>query len=141
MTQIEADGLLAMPKTFAMPLSNIDLKPGANGPPHLLFGVGAERFLLDLSRGSFRLSKVKYQTRGRQVIVLVRLCFNASPHRNPDGTRVPATHLHTYRQGYDDRWVEQLPNHSFSNPADPCATFLAFCAFCTIAQIPPFKLS
>jgi len=55
-----------------------------------------ERFLLDLWRGIFKLSKVKYQTRGRQIIVLARLDINGAPHTNPDGGKVTGTHLHIY---------------------------------------------
>ena len=44
-----------------------------------------EHFLLDIRRGRIDLKNGKYQTRGRKVIILVRLDFGGAPHRNPDG--------------------------------------------------------
>lgn len=42
-------------------------------------------------------------------VQLMRLCVNGSPHTNPDGTIVPGTHLHVYREGHDARTAYALP--------------------------------
>ncbi len=75
LTQAEADALVAMQKQFSYPAA-ISLPPGSDQTHELVGFDPKERFLLDLSRGTIRLSKVKFQTRGRSVIVLVRLPGN-----------------------------------------------------------------
>jgi hypothetical protein len=72
LTQVEADILIAMQKTFSE-LVTITLPAGTDQTHELIGADKKERFLLDLSRGTIRLSKVKFQTRGRIAIVLVRL--------------------------------------------------------------------
>jgi hypothetical protein len=109
LTQTEADALIAMPKIRAdddrycypdlggaicMPLTSEDKQ---------------ENFLLDVSRGRIDLLKVKYQNRGRQVIVLVRLDLGGPGHRNPDGEEISTPHLHVYREGYGDKWAVPVP--------------------------------
>ena len=84
LTQAEADFLIRMQKSFAEPVT-ISLPAGADLTHELIGSDKKEKFLLDLSRGTIRLSKVKFQTRGRAVIVLVRLDLDGSPHTNPDG--------------------------------------------------------
>ena len=75
LTQAEADALIAMAKTF---VDNriISLPPGIDDSRDLIGVEPRERFLLDIWRSTFRLSKYRYQTRGRQIIVLVRLCID-----------------------------------------------------------------
>jgi hypothetical protein len=62
-----------------------------------------ETFLLDVWRGRLRLTKLKLQNRVQTAVVLARLDVDGAPHTNPDGTRLSGTHLHLYREGYDDR--------------------------------------
>ena len=83
-TQSEADALIAMRKVFEQ-ATTIMLPPGSDQSHELVGGDGRERFALDLSRSSLRLTKVKHQTRARQVVVLVRLDVDGAPHTNPDG--------------------------------------------------------
>ena len=83
LTQTEADMLIAMQKTFASP-STISLSLGMDVTYELIGADEKEKFLLDLWRGTIRLSKLRYQTRGRKVIVLVRLDVDSSPHTNPE---------------------------------------------------------
>ncbi|MGH8473342.1 MAG: DUF6978 family protein, partial [Gammaproteobacteria bacterium] len=59
-----------------------------------------ELFVLDLRRGRIDLAKGTYTHRGRQEVVLVRLEFGGSPHRNPHGEEIGSPHLHLYREGY-----------------------------------------
>ncbi len=88
--------------------------------------------MLDVWRGTLRLTKLKFQNRVRTVIVLVRLDVDGAPHTNPDGQRLSGTHLHLFREGYDDRWAFPVDPGSFTLLNDPGATFQEFCAFCKI---------
>jgi len=140
LTQAEADFLMAMRKSFLNPAS-ISLPPGSDQTHELIGKNERERFLLDLWRGTIRFSKFRYQTRGRKVIVLARLDINGAPHTNPDGTRIGGSHLHLYREGYDDRWAFELDPEVFSVPTTMGRAFEDFCRFCNIDMIPSFQES
>jgi len=138
LTQAEADALIAMDKRFAHP-TTIALLPGSD-QTHELVGVDDhERFLLDLWRGTFRLSKTRYQTRGRKVIVLVRLDIDGAPHTNPDGQQLGGTHIHVYREGYEDRWAFPLHATQFAGTDDMQRTFREFCDYCRIQNPPAWQ--
>ena len=98
-----------------------------------------EQFLLDLSRGRINLKKVKMQTRGRQIIVLVRLDLGGAPHRNPDGEEIPVPHLHVYREGYGDKWAMPVPTDQFRAVSDVWTAFEDFMRFCNITRPPNVK--
>lgn len=141
LSQAEADALLGAAKRFVSPRV-IRLAPGADAT-HDLVGThdGAdETFLLDLWRGVKKAAKLKYQTRGRKVIVLARIDIAGAPHTNPDGTRIDGTHLHVYREGYDDRWAFPLEAQRFTDPADPETALLDFCRFCNIVDAPTVQV-
>ena len=121
LTQAEADALIAMRKTFTE-MGAILLPPGVDSTRELVGDDEQERFLLDLWRGTFRLSKLKFQERARKVIVLVRLDVDGSPHTNPDGERMGGTHLHRYREGYEDKWAAPLDRGLFTNLGDAART-------------------
>src|SRR3972149_8634104 len=104
LTQSEADALIAMRKVFVNP-DTISLSPGTDETHDVVGDDKREQFMLDLWRGTIRLSKIKYQTRGRRVIVLVRLDIDGAPHTNPDGAQLIGTHLHLYREGYEAKWA------------------------------------
>jgi len=97
---------------------------------------GRESFLLDLTRGRIKLSKVTMQNRARQVVVLARLDVDGPPHRNPDDQEVPCPHLHIYREGYGDKWALPIPRDRFSDPADLGKTLDEFMKYCNIT-VPP----
>ena len=138
LSQAEADALIAMAKTFA-DTAAISVPPGVDDTRELTGADRKERFLLDIWRSTLRLSKFRYQTRGRQVIVLVRLCIGGAPHTNPDGTRLPGTHLHLYREGYDDKWAQPLDAGQLQDTNDIWRTLEDFCAFCNVQGPPPFQ--
>jgi len=138
LTQTEADALLAMAKTFAN-RTVISIPPGTNRIRDLIGSDPKERFLLDIWRGTFRLSKLRYQTRARQVVILARLCIDGAPHTNPDGTRLSGSHLHVFREGYDDKWAQPLDTIRFPNPTDIAQVFQNFCEFCNIQDLPRFQ--
>jgi hypothetical protein len=138
LTQAEADSLIAMKKYFAE-TRQISLPPGTDETRELIGANPKEYFLLDIWRGTIRLSKIRYQTRARQIVVLVRLCIDGAPHTNPDGSRLGGTHIHRYREGYDDKWAEPLDAELFSDATDIWKTFVEFCNCCNIEGIPSFQ--
>ena len=95
-----------------------------------------EDFLMDIYRGRIDLLKGTYQSRARQVIVLVRVDFGGAPHSNPDGNDVPCPHLHLYREGFGDKWAVPLPAEKFKNISDLWQTFEDFMQFCNIVDRP-----
>ena len=136
LTQAEADALIATEKhrvsdeRCAFPMG------GQSLILPLQSANKRELFLLDLSRGRIDLLKVKMQTRGRQVVVLVRLDLGGAPHRNPDDEEIPAPHLHIYREGYGDKWAVRVPPDRFTSTNDLWTTLEEFMRFCNITQPP-----
>jgi hypothetical protein len=135
MTQAEAEALLAAPKRF-LTSEVIELPPGISTSRELEALELRERFLLDIWRGTIRLSKYRYQTRARISTILARLDVAGAPHTNPDGTSIGPTHLHLYREGFEDRWAFELDSSIFTEPSDIGKTFLDFCGFCKVTDIP-----
>lgn len=136
LTQAEADALIAMEKRRATE-DQTDFPMGGQSTIIALQSVDArEQFLLDLSRGRIDLLKVKMQSRGRQVIVLVRLDLGGAPHRNPNDEEIPTPHLHVYREGYGDKWAIPVPADSFRDTRNVWTTLEDFLRFCNVTQPP-----
>ena len=114
-TQAEADALIAMPKVRANEAVWNFPGPGGSVSVPLLSENKRENFLLDVSRGQINLFKSTYQNRARQVVILVRLDVNGSPHYNPDGKRMSCPHLHLYREGFGDKWAFPIPRMASSS--------------------------
>ena len=135
LTQAEADELIALEKrrvdeqTWKYP----DFGGGISVP--LISVDRRERFILDLQRSQINVAKGTYQNRARQVVVLVRLDFGGSPHRNPDGNRVKSPHLHLYREGFGDKWAFPIPER-FTDLSDRRQTLDDFMAYCNIIEPP-----
>lgn len=136
LTQSEADALIVLPKvkvtddpwpypgtgsTLIVPLTSQDKR---------------ESFLLDIARGRIEMRRGKYQMRGHQIIVLVRLDFGGPPHRNPDGVDIPCPHLHLYREGFGDKWAYAAPVLQFPNLNDLWQTLQNFMTYCNIVDPP-----
>jgi len=136
LTQAEADALIAIEK-HRVNEESYDY-PGLGGSIciPLISPDKRENFLLDVSRGRIDLKKGTYQTRARQIVVLVRLDFGGQPHRNPDDAEISSPHLHVYREGYGDKWAMPLPTDSFPNIADLWRTLEDFMRFCNITEPP-----
>ena len=136
LTQAEAEALIAMEK-HRLTDERTDFPMGGESKVLPLQSADKrEQFLLDLSRGRINLQKVKIQTRGRKVIVLVRLDLGGAPHRNPDGKDVPVPHLHIYREGYGDKWAIPVPANRFRTTDDVWMSFEDFLQFCNITKPP-----
>lgn len=136
LTQAEANALIAVEKHR----TNNEQSDFPMGGQSLVIPLQSpdkrEQFLLDLSRGRIDLLKVKMQSRGRQVIVLIRLDLGGPPHRNPDGEEIPAPHMHVYREGYSDKWAIPVPTGSVRVNGDLWATLEDFLRYCNIT-LPP----
>jgi hypothetical protein len=136
LSQAEADALIAMEKHRVsddrcdFPMNGQSLSLMLQSPDK------REQFLLDLYRGRIDLLKGTYQNRARQVVVLVRLDFGGSPHRNPDDTEIACPHLHVYREGYGHKWAVQVPAGRFSHIGDLWGTLEDFMGFCNITNPP-----
>jgi hypothetical protein len=135
LTQFEADSLISMDKhrldderypfptsgSLVVPLQSFDKR---------------EQFYLDIRRGRIDLFKGKYQTRARQVVVLVRLDFGGAPHRNPDDQEIGSPHLHIYREGYGDKWAYPIPVNDFPRISDLWGTLEDFLKYCRVTMPP-----
>lgn len=139
LTQAEAEHLMQVVKHFVHPPDRIDIPPGVSGTFELTDPNDRERFLLDIWRSTLRISKLTFQNRVRTVVVLARLDVNGAPHTNPDGQSLPGTHLHLFREGYDDKWAIPVDVNKFTLLTDPGKTFHEFCAFCSIESPPPVQ--
>lgn len=139
LTQAEADALIGMPK-YRVDDQQWEY-PGLGGKVSVpLVGENKrESFLLDVSRGRIDLSKGTYQNRARQTMILVRIDFGGSPHRNPDGEEIPSPHLHVYREGYGDKWAVPVPPENFPALQDHWETLYDFMRYCNITQPPVFQ--
>jgi hypothetical protein len=139
LTQAEADQLIAMTKHFMRPPAYISIPSGCDDTFELAGLNNRERFLLDVWRGTIRLSKLRFQNRVQIAIVLLRLDVDGAPHTNPDGVTVTGTHIHVFREGYDDRWAYPVDASKFTLLSDPGTTFGEFCTFCNIETPPPIQ--
>lgn len=143
LTQSEADALMALVKQFVDPPPAISIPPGADDRYELAAVAGREKFILDVLRGTLRLTRLTLNERVRASIVLARLDIDGRPHTNPDGSSVGRSHLHVYREGFEERWAIPLhevkgPDGRLLLPEDPthAQLFGAFCAFCNIESPP-----
>ena len=133
--QSEADALFSISKTFVS-FSDLNLAPGIDVQRELESSDGSEEFILDLRANAFRLTKYRYQNRARKILILARLCIDGPAHTNPDGVSVGNTHLHTYREGYGDRFARAIDPDIFVDTMNRIETLRNFCAFCNIAPLP-----
>jgi hypothetical protein len=136
LTQAEADALIALEKQRET--DDVWEYPKLGGQINipLTSADKRERFFLDISRGNINLLKGTYQNRARSVVVLVRLDFGGSLHRNPDDTEIPCPHLHIYREGYGDKWAIPAPANHFPNIDDLSKTLDDFMRYCNIVMPP-----
>lgn len=135
LTQTEADALLAMEKQKADSKKYEYPQLGGILNIPLLSMNRREKFILDLSRRKIELSRNKFQTRAREVIILARLDLEDKPHRNPNGEEVAGPHLHLYRKGYGDSWAYPLPQE-FTDPTDCMKTLSEFLRYCHVIDVP-----
>lgn len=145
LTQVEADTLMAMKKRRIDKTESDYPNLGGRITLPLVSMDRREKFFLDLRRSRTALVRGTYQNRGRQVVILARLDFGGTPHRNPDGEEIGSPHLHLYREGCGDKWAFPVPDNHFADPNDPWLALQDFMRFCNIVEPPvirpglPFK--
>jgi hypothetical protein len=136
--QAEADALIEMEKRF---VDNDDWTFPAAGEQIALELTSVdkrENFVFDVTRAQIKLAKATFQNRARQTIILMRLDLDGPPHRNPDGNEIPCPHLHTYREGFGDKWAIAAPVDRYLNVSDLFSTCEAFMQHCNITG--PIKM-
>lgn len=136
LTQSEASALIALEKHREDDQERDFPDPGSALSVPLISADKREHFLLDIRRSRIDLVKGTYQNRARQVVVLVRLDFGGTPHRNPDGEEITSPHLHVYREGFGDKWAFPLPPDRFPDPGDRWRTLDDFMRYCNITRPP-----
>ncbi len=151
LTQVEADTLLQMPKIFVQsdPIEFSLIEP-MDYERELRSIDRREGFLLTVERGNRNRLRLKYQTRARRVIVLARLELNGPRHKNPPecpykpGVWINGTHLHLYREGFDDKVAYELheaPGWEDGSLTDGIVALEQFMRFCSVEQWPPIQTS
>jgi uncharacterized protein DUF6978 len=151
LSQKEADRLLQMAKEFAEddPIEFSKTQP-MSFERALVSLDRRERFLLDVERGRRKRTRLRYQTRGREVIILARLELDGPDHINPPnspyhpGERIRCPHIHVYVEGFEDRVAYRLSDVSglaVTNPTDGLLTFEDFLRFCGVQEWPSIQLS
>jgi len=141
LTQAEANALIEMEKRLEERAVLKFPAPGDKESWQASSVDGRERFLMDVNRGRLCLIKCTYQERSRLTEILIRLDVGGPPHRNPDGAVVKGAHIHTYREGYADKWAAPLPAERFSDPEDLVRTFRHFLEFCNVQDVPQIQAS
>ena|SRR5690242_17961984 len=129
-TQAEADALIEMEKRFVEEEDWTFPAAGERIALALTSLDKRENFTLDVTRAQIKLTKATYQNRARQAIILMRLDLDGPPHRNPDGSEIPCPHLHTYREGFGDKWAIAAPVDRYTdtlNLFSTCETFMRHC--------------
>lgn len=136
LTQAEADALLAMEKHRVDDTRHQFPALGGSIEVPLISANKRENFLLDITRGRINLKKATYQNRVRSVVILARLDIDGPPHENPDGQEILCPHLHTYREGYGDKWAVPAPATEFPRIGDLWGSLSDFMTFCQITETP-----
>ena len=139
LSQVDADALLAMPKCAGDDQLYDFPAPGQRLILPLISLDKREDFLLDITRVQINVSKVTYQNRARQAIVLLRLDLGGAPHRNPDGEVIPCPHMHFYREGFGVKWAVPAPMGRFSDLSNLFGTLQEFMAECNVVKPPKIQ--
>ncbi len=151
LTQTEADALLQMPKEFmeSNPMEIPRTQP-ANFVRSLVSTDRREEFLFDFERGNRNRARLKYQTRGRKVVVLARLELDGPAHRNPPnspykpGQRFTGPHFHRYTEGFETRIAYEsadVPELVLRDPTHAVFCLEDFLKYCAVQAIPNIQLT
>ena len=135
-SQADADALIAMHKQRVDDKRWLFPAEGGRLVIPLTSPDKRENFMLDVTRGRIKLTKVSYQNRGRQAVILMRLCLGGAPHRNPDDQELPCPHLHIYREEFGDKWAVLAPLDIYPATGDLFSTFEAFMRHCNVTEPP-----
>jgi len=135
-SQNEADALFQMEKIST---AANELKfPSLGGNLELSFTSenNKEEFFINYRQSSINLVKRNHHMRGRNILGLARLDLFGPPHRNPNGEEIGPCHLHLYKEGYDLKWAQEVPENLFGNLKDSYETLRLFMVFCNVKKLP-----
>lgn len=136
LNQAEFDTLLSLPKKMTTKIINFPRK-GEYEKHEVLSLDDRYQFLLDINRrNTFSLSKCGYQERYQKGVILVRLDLNGAPHTNPDGIEVAGSHIHIYRENYDDAWAYPLVDEFWKDTLNLPQCLEGFLRYCNIVPYP-----
>ncbi len=109
-----------------------------------------EEFLFDFERGNRNRARLKYQVRGRKIIVLARLDLNGPAHRNPPdapykpGVRLLCPHFHKYLEDFEDRVayeIADVPGLSLRDTSNAVFCLEDFLNYCAVEAVPNIQLT
>jgi hypothetical protein len=151
LTQAEADALLQMPKEF---VDDTPLEFSTTQPllyeRELLSADRREQFLFDFERGNRNRARLKYQTRGRKVLILARFDLGGPAHRNPPdspyrpGVRLPCPHFHRYTEGFEDKIAydpADVPGLTVRDLTKGVYCLEDFLRYCAVRKLPKIQLT
>jgi hypothetical protein len=114
--------------------------PGVNVTADAHSLDGRQAFVFNVYRSRLTLSKCFYNKRVRGGDNLVRVCLGATQkHRNPDSAVISGSHIHLYREGYDDRWAFPLPPAMAACLNNPTDMLMSFMAYCNVTNCPQMQ--
>ena len=151
LTQVEADALLQMPKEFAdvAPLEFSRSQP-VQYAREIRSVDRREQFLFDFERGNRNRARLKYQTRGRKVIILARWDLGGPAHRNPPNSpyrpnaRLACLHFHCYTEGFEDKIAYDpvdVPGLIVRDITNGVFCLEDFLRYCTVQTLPNIQLT
>jgi hypothetical protein len=140
LAQAKVDELLNLIKVL-VDTGDIEFPPAGTAKQiELKSEDGREAFIVDVNRrGKIKISKCTYQERYQMIEILLRLDVDGPPHENPDGTVVPCPHLHTYREGFADKWASPVSPNDFTNLSDLARTLKEFLKYCKVRDVPEIQ--
>ncbi|MGL4941667.1 MAG: DUF6978 family protein [Thermoguttaceae bacterium] len=138
LSQVDADRLLAMEKHY-LEKTVFDFPDRYSRIP-LFSEDKSEEFYFDINRSGIKTTEITFNHRARQVIVLTRLDIDGAPHTNPDGEQLSGSHLHLYREDYQDRYAVELPPEFVRHSGDMLKLFGEMLMFCNVVTKPQTHL-
>lgn len=139
-TQTEFENLLRQEKEF----DNYD--PINLGPAPIEWtrkinsASSKDSFLFDFYRGSFELTKYKYNKRFRQTVIMLRYDSHGR-HTNPDGVFLDGPHVHLYREDYNDKFAFPVSEIGVNESDTMEIVLQKILHFCNVKRIPSVNIS
>lgn len=144
LTDTEAQRLLSMNKRLDND-KRYDLPCRGKARIDLCAKEGSEKFILELIRSSDKEpNKGSLSHLDEEKNMLCRLCLTRHNHYNPGSSkRIPAPHIHIYKEGYDDKFAYPLDGDNFPllKTNDYRDALDKFIEYCNITQKPRVELT
>ena len=127
LTQQEFENLINLKKKFE---TSEPLHLDESWMRNILSIKTRDAFILDYTiRGPIELKKYTYNKRYKKIIILLRY-DSFGRHTNPDGVIFEGSHIHIYREGFDDKFafpIEKLGVSQNSTREEILELFLKYC--------------